>query len=897
VSDAPLGRVEALFHAALALPPAQRGAWLTEQADSEIARDVEELLAAHTGAGDLIGRVVAAAAASMVDPEPLVGRHVGAYRIVQLIGRGGMGSVYLAERADQEYEQRVALKVVSGGLLGGDALERFRSERQILARLEHPNIGRLLDGGTTRDGVPYLVMEYVEGDPIDVYCADRDLDVRGRLQLFGQVCAAVHHAHQNLVVHRDLKPSNILVGPDGTPKLLDFGIAKLLDAGGAQQTMTAARLLTPQNASPEQVLGAPITTASDVYSLGVLLYVLLAGEPPYSLSGSSAREVERLVCEVDPEPPSSRHVSRRAPAGRIDPDLDNVVLMALRKEPSRRYGSAAELASDLQRYLHSHPVRAHRDSWRYRAGKFVTRNRAPVAALATVMALIVAFGATMGIQARRLAEERERAEARRLQAETVSEFLAGLFSSSDPEESRGATVTARELLDRGTKKVEAELSDQPETQAHLLDIIAEVYRELGLYEESVRLFESALAAQRRAFGDEHAKVAMSTNNLAGAYMNLARYDEAERYFEQALALNRAILGDGQEVAANLANLGWALRYKGDLDGAETRLREALAVDIARAGEKNADSANKMYGLSQVLQAKAEYDEAMSLMQRSLDVRQELFGADHPAVAESTYGLASIREDLGDFAGTEDLYIGVLALDRKLYGERHPYVAADLAALGHVSLELGDAEAAVERYAAALEMKRDFLGAGHPDVALTTGHLGLARAMAGETAEGERLVREGLQLHRRALGDEHPDTAVPIAELGRVAWLAGDPTTAIRHLREALRRTGAHLGLEHPTAARLRMRLARARLARGDVRAATADARAAVAGLEAKLPSGHPTIAEARAVLGACLVRGARPADAAETLRRSAATLRAAFGAGDRRTRAALASLAAAEASR
>ena len=450
----------------------------------------------------------------------MAGERIGPYRVLRTLGVGGMGEVFLADRADAEFEQQVAIKVVFGSSLARGVQSRLKVERQILAQLDHPNIAHLLDGGSLADGTAYIVMEYVDGVPIDAYCDANHLDIPARLKLFQTICAAVHYAHQNLIVHRDLKPSNILVTEAGVPKLLDFGIAKLLDAGQAGRHTLAVthadfRLMTPDHASPEQVRGQPITTSSDVYVLGVLLFRLLTGVGPYLIPSMRLADIERAICEKEPPLPShsvgaddsaeahaiarargtSTHRLRRILRG----DLDNIVDMAMRKEPERRYASAQQMASDIQRYLEGKPVIARRDTLSYRSAKFVRRHWLPVTAGISASFLVLAFATTTYVQSLRVAAERdraaqqrERAERERARAEEVSSFLVNLFKLSDPEENRGNQVTARELLDSGARRLRAGLTDQPETKAALLSTVGAVYDSLGQYQDALPLLDEAL---------------------------------------------------------------------------------------------------------------------------------------------------------------------------------------------------------------------------------------------------------------------------------------------------------------------------------------------------------------------------------------------------------------------
>ena len=425
-------RVQELFEAAMPLPAAERPAHVRAAADDdEMATLVLSMLeASDNDAGEIeraVGDAIHSVTAAAAGP---VEQRLGPYRIVSAIGQGGMGTVYLAERADGAFEQRVAIKVVRG-LLDQDRVRRFRAERQILASLQHPNIARLVDGGTTDDGWPYLVMEYVEGTAIDTYAREHELSVVERLDLFLVVCEAVGHAHRHLIVHRDIKPSNIIVTPDGTPKLLDFGIAKLLDSEDPEmsaRTMTGMRLLTPDYASPEQVRGDAVTTATDVYALGVLLFELLTGKRPHTFRTLTAQEIERVVCDTDAPRPSTISPG-------LAEDLDIIVGTALNKDVEHRYLSVETLVEDLRRYLEGLPIHARRATWWYRARRFASRHRWEVAVASLFVLMLIGFSVLVTIQAARVARERDVAQQERDAAEQVSSFLVGLFEVSDPSQS------------------------------------------------------------------------------------------------------------------------------------------------------------------------------------------------------------------------------------------------------------------------------------------------------------------------------------------------------------------------------------------------------------------------------------------------------------------------------
>lgn len=472
----------------LELPPTQRAEALAAIGDPALRAELGELLEAADGAGTFLEEA----------PLSMTGRRIGPYRLSRELGEGGMGVVYLAARADQAFEQKVAVKVLRRGLESADMQARFRRERHILARLEHPNIARILDGGTTEDGVPWLGMELVDGLPIDQWCDQQQLSVADRLRLFQKVCAAVDYAHRNLVVHRDLKPSNILVTDTGEPKLLDFGIAKvLLEGSDLSETRSGSTAMTPRYASPEQVRGQGVTTVSDVYTLGVILYELLTGQAPYRLESGQHAELERVIGGEIPAAPSERVLAGGSPtptgesatrlARRLRGDLDTILGMALAKEPERRYASVQQLQEDIERHLEGLPVLARRDSRSYRLGRFVRRNLPWVVTGAVFMSFLVGAVVVLGLQAQRLRAERDKAR-------EVAAVLKELFTMNDPNSSLDHNLSARELLDSSTERVE-KLADQPELKAELLGTLGTVYLAQAEYERAEQLLRQAIQLQ------------------------------------------------------------------------------------------------------------------------------------------------------------------------------------------------------------------------------------------------------------------------------------------------------------------------------------------------------------------------------------------------------------------
>ncbi len=607
MDPAPWKKVEEIFDAALQHPRAARAEVVAAACggDEGLCQEVLSLLESADTAEDyftdLASRTGVAPAAE-VDGNRLIGRTVGRYRLVRVLGGGGMGIVFLAERDDQQFEKEVALKLLRLGVGSGEGLQRFLRERQILARLEHPGIARLLDGGVTDDGTPYYVMEYVEGLPIDRFCDAHRLTVDARLDLFLRVCEAVEHAHRHLVVHRDLKPGNILVDADGRVKLLDFGIARVLDevdSATGTKLSGLARPMTLAWASPEQVRGEPITTASDVHALGLLLYALLTGFHAYRREFTSSSDAERVICQEEPTQPSGRLAEagddeqRRIGDARgasllglrsvLAGDLDAIVMMALRKEPERRYASVSHLEDDVRRFRQGLPVQAHRDSLRYRVSRFVRRNRLAVGAAASILIMLVAlvalaieYGVSSAAHGRELAQEAATTQ-------QVSDFLVELFRSADPVEGFGDTVRARAILDEGALRL-ADTDVRPDIRARMMTALALVYYNLGLYDDAASLHRAALALQREVYGPEHPEVAETLTHLADAYFGNRAFEDAEPLYREALLLYRRLGTDPLSTATALQGLARVQRELGQADSAKAMLNEVLALRRAALGD-------------------------------------------------------------------------------------------------------------------------------------------------------------------------------------------------------------------------------------------------------------------------------------------------------------------------
>ena len=741
--------------------------------------------------------------------EPIEGQRLGPYRIMRKLGSGGMGDVYLAERADEEYQQRVAIKLVRAGAFTPQIQGRLRTERQILARLQHANIARLLDGGRAPDGTPYLVMEYIEGEPIDVYCDRRRLPLADRIALVRTVCAAVHYAHQNLIVHRDLKPNNILITPSGEVKLLDFGIAKLLDARHSSHTLAVThidyRVMTPAHASPEQVRGDTITTSSDIYVLGVLLFELLSGSKPFHLIGSRLTDMERIICEQDPPLPSatvdraaqstpdvldSIALCRSTTASRLKRDLlgdlDNIVMMAMRKNPERRYNSAEQLSGDLQRHLSGEPVLATRDSWVYRTRKFVARHTVPVALSAVAIVLLITFAAITFIQARHLAHERDVVAAERSRAEQVSSFLVELFQLSDPSKSRGNQVTARELLDIGARRVNVGLADQPETRATLLGTIGRVYSSLGLYPDSVGLLQEALKSRIALHGPQNEEVAEAMVALANVLCEQGKLDECERNLSAALAMQQKLKGPSAiDVAPTLVAYAKLSQKRGSLEVAERYFEESLALYRRNGEERSTEAASAMNEMAGLYVYRSDFAKAETLYRAALDIDRQSLGQDHPQVAMHVHDIAVALQMQGKLPQAAPLYAESTQMLRRILGPTHPTTLDALANYGRYLRRTGELDRADEVLSDVLINDRIARGPHHAYVGHDLVSLANVRLDQGKYAAAEQDLHGALAIYAEALPAEHPYVASALSALGRAELGQGHPQQAEQTLRKAI----------------------------------------------------------------------------------------------------------------
>ncbi len=838
--------VQSIFDEAIALHPEDRVAYLSDicNGDADLRHEVESLLEAEGDeAYSFIDRPIQRIdekLAAMVKGPATEGDRIGAYEIIQQIGKGGMGRVYLARRVDGQFDQEVALKVMRRELSEGEGQDRFLRERQILARLSHPNIAQLLDGGVTEDGVPYYVMEHIDGLPIMTYCDRHRLAIDARLQLFQSVCTAVQYAHRNLVVHRDLKPSNILVTNDGVVKLLDFGIAKLLDKNDGPfafpPTRTGLWVMTPEYAAPEQVRRESITTATDIYALGVVLYELLTGHRPYRITmGQSPGEVEHLICEVDPQRPSAvvgqgeTWVRAGGKTAEVTPeqivqarntkvdrltrhlrgDLDNIVLKALRKEPERRYRSAEQLREDIQRYFTGLPIFAREDHWRYRTTKFIRRHKMMVGLLATIVTMLlvlvvgaISFALLTNEQADEIIQERDRAQLGEQKANQIKDLLMDVFEVSNVGQLRGESVTAMALLDEGVARVEHQLQDQPEVQAEMFSVLGRAYRRLGEYERARPFFERAINMRRNLFDGDQPDLVASLMDLGQLYLDQGAYDQAVERFQKALDMHQRLLGqDHIETVNTLTRLAEALSSQGQDVEAESLYVNLWMNAPDLLDEPHAYMADARLTWAGLLMHRGALDAAEVVLDEAEDLIYQLYGNEHTAIAalENQQGL--LLQAQGRYPEAAARFRKAFQLYKDLRGEKHPSTLPVLTNLARTLRLQADLEGAKRVLSDILVMAETRLGAQHPEVGHIKRELGAVLQEQGAYDEAEAIVWDAYTMLRAHFGVRHLFAAETYTTRIGLLQIQGAYGEAELHLKAALSIIRKQYGEMHPETAR------------------------------------------------------------------------------------------------
>ncbi len=722
---------------------------------------------------------------SLVEPPRLEpGAVFDRYRVVRQLARGGMSTVYLGTHLHDQHPAAIKF-------LNPTGLRFSRNENELLAKLNYDYIARLFDSDITDEGVPYLILEYVDGPDFAGYCESHDLSLDERLKLFLLVCKGVQYAHSAPIAHRDLKPGNILVTKEGVPKLLDFGIARQLPAGARDAALTHAenQPKTLHFASPEQILGQRTGIPSDIYSLGVILCVLATGHLPYRVRTMGAlysaiptqeptRPSELLDAPrrenpadelhypyVGPELPSD---DRRRLKRRLESDLDFIVLKALRKEPEKRYQTVAELAADVERFLNDEPVSARKGSTRYVIWKYCQKHTGQVIGYGVAVLAIIGLLIGLFVSLLESSRQREFAEQQAQRAQEVTDFLISTFEIPDPSRSRGETITAREILDQGTQRIRQQLANQPRTQAALLSTMGGVYRSLGLYAEALKLLQDALTIREQVLPAGHSEIAENFEDVGEVLFFTGDLEAAAKSFHRAIELKRANLGPDSPLLANsIDSLGVVYTDMDRIDQAEALHREALAIRRKTLPPDHSDITDSLNNLAYILEDQGKIDEADALYRESLQIRRKVLGNPHPLLALSLSNLGMLLHTKGELKEAAVLNQEALAMRRRLFGNRHPDVAQNLSNLAFIFQDLGDLNTAENMLRESLSISGEFLEPNHPDIATQMQNLASVLADKGELAEAEDIYRQALAIRRASLGDSHPRVAQTLTHLARI----------------------------------------------------------------------------------------------------------------------------------
>lgn len=917
-------QVEALLDAVLDLPPEERPAYLDAQCadQSALRQEVEALLALETQAQARFGESLDDFAGTFVDhlhteheeqeATQLIGDHIGAFRIIKRVGRGGMGSVYLAERDNDSFTQQVALKIVRRGLDTDDILARFRYERQILAGLDHPHIARLIDGGITADGRPYFAMEYVDGQPITAYADANRLTTAQRLALFRTVCEAVQYAHQNLVIHRDLKPSNIFVTAEGHVKLLDFGIAKLLDeeTSPAPKTRTGLQLMTPEYAAPEQVRGETVSLATDVYQLGVLLYELLTGHRPYHLPSRVQHEIERIILEEEPTRPSTvintrsnttdttltpatisatRQTSLEKLRRELSGDLDRIVLKALGKTSDLRYTTAHQFSEDVGRYLSGLPILARRPTLRYRASKFVRRHRLGVTMVLGVLLGGLAFGL---YHTQRITAERNIAQREAATAQAVTTFMVDLFASNDPLQANGDTLNAFELLERGAERAISDLNDQPDVQAKVLYTFGKVYGNMGHYQKAEPYLVQALAQARTAHGASHADLIDPLASMGLVSHYLGRLDEAETYLQEAWVMHVDVHGyDHEKTAQRLEHLAFHYLNAGDYAAAES-----LYTQISASADRHNVATLKrlaLGGQGYLAMVNGDYEAAVDMYKEALDAAYA--GFDEPSaeifLALADYGM--VLGESGQYAEALRQLDAAHEMGTALYpADSNQRLTLDMNR-ANMHLQLRAFAKADSLYRHVLRVQQETLPSKHPSTARTQINLALSLIRQDAFAEARPLLQEGLAAYETVYDPAHPLLPETRTMWAVVLSQTGDQAEAEHVAQMALDDLIGVYGPEHYVVAIANNSLAQVLHQGQQLQDAEAHYRTALTLFQQTFSEDHADLIDLHLALGTVLNDQAKYSDAEPFLLRAHDTAQSTYGSSHpftEQTRSALATL-------
>jgi serine/threonine-protein kinase len=802
-------QIQSIFHEVLERPASERSAALAAlcQGDASLIADVARMLKEVESGDSVLDYEFPQLAQALMDDSAAAASSAkfGPYRLKKLLGEGGMAVVWLAERED--LGSKAAIKILRDASLSPARRRLFAREQQTLAQLNHPSIAQLYDADLLADGTPYFVMEYVEGKTLANHCREQNASVEQMLRLFRSVCEAVSYAHSQAIIHRDLKPSNILVKDDGSVKLLDFGIAKRIAdlKEDPSHTRTTPWLMTPAYAAPEQIRGELAGTQADVYALGVILYQLLAGKLPYDLSNQTPGQVEQIIGQQEPAPPSAwaRQASPRLRIGNADWDeLDVLCLKAIHKDMRRRYASVEALIRDIDHYLKCEPLEARPDSFLYRTRRFMSRRRVALTQAAAVLAIILAL---IGFFTVRLARARTRALAAAARTQRIQSFMLTLFDGGDREAGPSSSLSAAMLVDRGVLEARA-LNGDPQTQAELYQTLATIYQKLGKFDRADPLLQSALALQKADKGSGISDSAGTMVSLGLLRIDQAQISEGEGLIRQALAIDQKNLPPGDpQTARTMSALGRALEQRGAYNDAVAVLNDTVRIQSKRPEDIN-DLADSLSELAEVQYYLGHYDLADSLNRRTLAIDRQIYGTTHPRIADSLVNLGEIQHDQGRDADAEKYYREALAIKKSWYGEVHPDTATCMAAVGQSLVYQGKYDEAAPFLERALEIQEQVYGKMHPQVAIALNQVGVLelrrKHMDAALADFMRMA----DINRAAYGDRHYLVGVALINVAEVYFEENKLPEAEKYFRETLDRFVDQLPKGHPNIAITQVKL-------------------------------------------------------------------------------------------
>ena len=786
-----LNKIRELFDKASNLNAVEREVFLNQECanELELKKEILSLLDSLENTKDFLEEALTIVEQNKNNfTDPYINKQIGNYLIDGEAGVGGMGIVYTGRRNDKEFEQKVAIKILKHGITSEYLLKRFQIERQTLANLQHQNIARLLDGGRTIDGLPYLVMEFIDGIPITDFCHQKKLSLEEKLKLFREVCTAVQYAHQNLIVHRDLKPGNILVTKDGIPKLLDFGIAKLIDEelvdNNEDLTRTGVWHLTPEYASPEQIKGEKITTASDIYSLGVLLYQILTGYQPYKISNNSPAALSKIITEEIIQKPSEKVKDKSREhaesnlflndkiSNQLKGDLDNIVLKAMHKDPARRYVSVEQFSEDIRRHLSGLPVIAQKDTAGYRLSKFIQRHKVGfISSVGFIVFLIINLIAIIW-QANIAANERDKAKLEAQKVETVNKFLLEMLSSVDPTEI-GRDVKVYDVLRKSALGVEKGFKDQPGIEASIQKTIGKTLTSLGEYDEAKPHLLRSLLLNERVYGKQSNQASESNYELALYYHWIGNLKTADSLYKKSLQIFKSNKdASKRSLASTLNDYGVLKSDFAEFDESKKMYEESLNILLENYGEKDRDVASLYNNFAIVMQEQKDLDGAEKYFHKALELNIELFGENRPEVSSNYNNLAYIYIDKSDFTRAEEYFIKSLELKKKYYGADHSYVGFAFLNLGGLEFRIGKINESEKYILDAIKNLKKSVNEDHIWLGLAYYWYGKILIEKSKYSEAETYLRKSLTINKKNYPKDHPNIISSSAELGVVSFHLG-----------------------------------------------------------------------------------------------------------------------------